>query len=203
MKKILTLVLFVISASAFAQKIWLTPFAGYTFDDRINTYSGYSGKIKGGAHYGASLEFKAHELASIELLYQGQSTTAVSDNYYPHPNKDIDLALQYIMLGILHHRQLGGDKVDGFGGLELGVALANDNTHNQSYTKFGLGFKAGLGIKFNPRIALILQAQLLSIVQGGGLGIYAGTGGVGAGASTYSSITQFGFTGGLSFALGK
>jgi hypothetical protein len=39
-------------------------------------------------------------------------------------------------------------------------------------------------------------------VQGAGGGLYFGTGGAGAGVSTYSSMLQFGLGGGLTFALG-
>jgi hypothetical protein len=45
----------------------------------------------------------------------------------------------------------------------------------------------------------LLQAQLNSISQCGGAGIYAGTGGGGLYVSSYSTIWQFGFAGGLTF----
>jgi hypothetical protein len=40
-------------------------------------------------------------------------------------------------------------------------------------------------------------------VQSGGVGIYAGTGGISTGVSTFSTITQFGFSGGLVFQFGQ
>jgi len=43
----------------------------------------------------------------------------------------------------------------------------------------------------------------MSIAQGAGGGLYFGTGGVGAGVSTYSSMYQFQLGGGLTFKLGQ
>jgi hypothetical protein len=48
-----------------------------------------------------------------------------------------------------------------------------------------------------------LQAQLQSAVQAFGGGLFVGTGGVGAGVNSYSTIMQFGLGGGLVFKFGK
>jgi hypothetical protein len=48
-------------------------------------------------------------------------------------------------------------------------------------------------------IGIKLQAQLLSAVQSLGGGIFVGTGGVGAGVASYSTLYQFGLGGGLVF----
>jgi hypothetical protein len=45
--------------------------------------------------------------------------------------------------------------------------------------------------------------QLLSIPQGAGGELYFGTGGAGAGVSTYSTMMQFALGGGLTFKLGQ
>jgi hypothetical protein len=52
------------------------------------------------------------------------------------------------------------------------------------------------------KFGIKLQAQLTSVSQGAGGGLYFGTGGAGVGLSTYSSIYQFGLGGGLTFKLG-
>ena len=52
------------------------------------------------------------------------------------------------------------------------------------------------------KVAIKLQGQLMSAVQSAGGGLYFGTGGAGAGVSTYSSMYQFGLGGGLVISLG-
>jgi hypothetical protein len=72
---------------------------------------------------------------------------------------------------------------------------------NNSYTKFGWGVRLGLNIWASDRVALKIQTQLTSAVQGVGGGLYFGTGGGGAGVTSYSTIYQFGLGGGLSFKM--
>jgi len=54
----------------------------------------------------------------------------------------------------------------------------------------------------SEKIGLKLTASLLSAVQGAGGGLYFGTGGAGAGVSTYSSMYQFALGGNLVIQLG-
>jgi len=53
------------------------------------------------------------------------------------------------------------------------------------------------------RVGIKLQAEVISAVQGAGGGFYFGSGGSGAGISTYSSMYQWSLGGGLSFKIGK
>jgi hypothetical protein len=200
MKILSTLALLVISICSYAQKIWLTPFAGYTFRETITLSSGYSARIDDGAHYGASLEYMPRSNFGIELMYQRQQTTATPDTYFSM--NPIDVTIQYITVGALHHHAFA-EKLDGYGGLNLGLAFGENKYNDENFTKMGIGIKAGLAIKPTPKIAIRLQGQVLSVVQGFGAGFYAGTGGSGAGVSTYSSIFQFGLTGGISIGLGQ
>ena len=77
-----------------------------------------------------------------------------------------------------------------------------DNDNDNSATKFAWGFRLGANIWASEKMAIKLQGQLISAVQGAGGGLYFGTGGASAGVSTYSSMLQFGLGGGLTFALG-
>ncbi|HTE31932.1 MAG TPA: hypothetical protein VK666_16235, partial [Chryseolinea sp.] len=76
-------------------------------------------------------------------------------------------------------------------------------TEESSYLKFGWGARLGANVWMTEKVALMLQAQLLSAVQGFGGGLYLGTGGAGAGVSTYSTLYQFGLVGGLCVKLGE
>ena len=63
------------------------------------------------------------------------------------------------------------------------------------------GVHAGANIWASDKIAIKIQGQLLSAVQAVGGSLYFGTGGAGAGVSTYSSMLQFGIGGGLTYNL--
>ena len=99
-----------------------------------------------------------------------------------------------------------GSKVEGFGGFMAGAVIINvenpDNGNDNSATKFGWGFRLGANIWASEKVAIKLQGQLMSAVQSAGGGLYFGTGGAGAGVSTYSSMYQFGLGGGLVISLG-
>jgi len=85
------------------------------------------------------------------------------------------------------------------------LGAKNTSGVNQSHntaSKFAWGFRLGTNIWASEKVGIKLQAQLLSISQGAGGGLYFGTGGVGAGVSSYSSVYQFQLGGGLTFKLG-
>jgi hypothetical protein len=190
----------------------LNGYASYVFDDSFDSYydvnanTGYQGKIKGGLQWGLGLEFSPQEYYGIELMYLRQDTEAPTD-YYKNGWKhaDIDLGINYIMLAGNRRMKAPGGNVEGFGGLMLGMCIASgknptENTDG-SATKFAWGARLGANIFGKGNVGLKLQAQLLSAVQGAGGGFYFGTGGAGAGVSTYSSFYQFSLGGGIVFRL--
>ncbi len=216
MKKLL-FTLFMISGiifSGYSQNARINLYGAYVFDDEVtssyDSYNYFNGKIKGGFQKGAGIEFMRGEEFGIELLWIGQSTTVplyYNYGYAFEKHTIIDLDLNYAMLGLTQHMRKIGSKVEGFGGIMLGCLFAsaeNPETNNSdSGEKFAWGLRAGGNIWASDRIALKIQAQLLSAVQSVGGGLYFGTGGAGAGVSTYSSMLQFSIGGGLTFAFGK
>jgi len=177
----------------------LTIFGGYTFQDKVNFSNAY-GYIKEAAHWGLSAEFFLDRMRTLELMYQRMDTHApLYDGYYGTKlNHDNDKAgLNYIMIGGVNYIP-ASPKVMPYGGINLGVCVVT-NKEDYTATKFAIGGKLGVKIKASPVVGIKLQAQLLSVVQGAGGGFYVGTGGTGYGVSTYSTVLQFGFTGGLSF----
>ncbi|PZF73253.1 porin family protein [Taibaiella soli] len=177
----------------------LTIFGGYTFQDKVSFSNSY-GYIKEAAHWGLSAEFFMDRLRTLELLYQRMDTHApLYDGYFgTQLNHDNDKAgLNYIMIGGVNYIP-ASPTVMPYGGINLGVCVVT-NKEDYTATKFAIGGKLGVKIKASPVVGIKLQAQLLSVVQGAGGGFYVGTGGSGYGVSTYSTVLQFGFTGGLSF----
>ncbi len=209
------LMAFIISCLSFSfleaqQEFRLNAFAGYVFDDHVESYysntSYYDGKIKGGFRWGGGLEYMMNPSYGLNLMYLTQSTTVPLTYYDQTPpqgvkSRELDLNAHWIMLG--GARYMRKDKFEPYGGFELGMVISDvkSKTDNESAsnTNFAWGMKIGSNIWLNEKIGIKLQADLRSAVQAAGGGIYFGTGGVGAGVSGYSTIYQFGLGGGLTF----
>jgi len=213
MKSILLILLVCFFITASSQTTRLNGYAMYVFDDKFDSYydnsNYYEGKFKGGLQWGAGLEYMPHPSSGIELLYLNQQTTALTTYAIPGSGiktTNFDVGLNWLMLAGNRYMRKPGSKVEGFGGFMLGAAFINvDNPVNgneNSATKFAWGARLGANIWASEKVAVKLQAQVLSAVQGAGGGLYFGTGGGGVGVSTYSSMYQFGLGGGLTFAFG-
>ncbi len=207
MKKLFLLVI-IITASTIAiqaQGLRLNGYINYTFDDKFETYSNpqsyFNGKIKGGMQWGAGLEYLLSPDYGIELIYFRQDTEAPI-NYWDvlAKNRVLDIGINYIMLGGVRYVE-ASPKLEGYGGLLVGMAIYDNKTpipgEPTSATKFAWGVRLGANIWATERVGIKLQAHLLSAVQSVGGGFYFGTGGVGAGVSTYSTLYQFSLGGGL------
>jgi hypothetical protein len=165
-----------------------------------------NGKIEGGFQWGGGLEYMIHIQQGIELSYLRLDTEAPI-TYYDLTEKKatLDVASNYLMLGST--RYFGSHPVfEPYTGLQVGMGIINftnpENGKSDGDVKFSWGLKAGLNIWATPKVAVVLQAGLLSVVQALGGGVYFGTGGISTGVSSYSSFYQFNLGGGLAFKLG-
>ncbi len=183
--------------AAFGQGIKLTPFAGYTIQDKVYGYYG-DFIIQDGAHFGAALTYERSSNMGIDLMYSTQSTTFSIRDYslgIGNATGDYNGSVSYIMLGSRHSPDFNA-RIAPYGGILVGAAIFSSDKTSDAW-KFSVGGKIGAVIHVNDKFGIMLQTQLLVPVQG--VGIYFGTGG--AGASTSSSATQLGFTGGLEVKL--
>lgn len=216
MKKLLlgsVLIISALTVSAQLEGIRLNGYSAYVFDNSFDTYYTSNqylrGKIKGGFQWGVGMEFLPTEDYGIELVYYRQDTEApVSYDYgIGVADREVDLGVNYIMLGGVRYLNTSGGKLQPYGGLLLGaVIFSNKNPQGDeesSYVKFGWGARLGVNIWATEKVGIKLQAQLLSAVQGFGGGLYLGTGGAGAGVSSYSTLVQFGLGGGLCVKVGS
>lgn len=186
------------SLGAQAQTLRINGFAGYTFRERFDISGSFNarGVVQDAAHFGGGLEFMPTEDYGIEVFYQIQPT-AGSIEAFPVAFGPYDINVNYIMLGGLRYQPFG-DRVSGYGGLCVGAAFL---TGDADASRLALGGRLGLLISGASGVGIKLGAQLFSPIQGVGAGLTFGTGGSGVSVSTYSSIVQFGFTGGLCFTL--
>jgi opacity protein-like surface antigen len=206
MKKLLFLLvcLCFISLFASAQTFSITGFGGYTFRDKVSFGNAY-GYLQEAGHWGVSLEGIRPDGHGIELLFQHQSTHTPL-YFYAAPNSQININtdqtyLSYIMLNAVHYFLMPAT-VQPYGGLGIGMAII-DNKAYSTQTKFAWDAKFGVKFKASPVIGIKLQTQIFSIVQASGSGFYVGTGGAIIAVSSYSTIYQFGFTGGICFDFDK
>jgi hypothetical protein len=197
----LGLVLFM-SIDSFSQGLKLTPFGGYTIQDKVY---GYNGEviIGDGAHYGVVLSVEKDQHTAFEFTYLRQETTFRVSNYNFISNSgNYKGSVNYYMVGSTHSPDFSA-KVAPYGGVMLGAAVFAPSEKYSSETKFAVGMKLGAIIHANDKIGIILQTQLMVPVQGVGVGVGCGGGGCGSGVSTSSTATQLGFTGGVEIKLNK
>jgi len=214
---LVTVTLVSFAQNSFTQHARLNAYGTYVFPDGFDSYysnsSYYNGTIDGSFQGGIGIEYMASERNSFEIKWQHQSTHAPTyyldlGSFGPDEKHTVfDINIDYLTIGSDGHIQKPGSKVEGYGGLLLGAAFVGaknpDNGNHNTATKFAWGARLGCNIWASEKFGIKLQAGLMSIAQGAGGGLYFGTGGVGAGVSTYSSIYQFQLGGGLTFKLGQ
>ncbi|MHA7129336.1 outer membrane beta-barrel protein [Algoriphagus namhaensis] len=215
MKKITYALLFFLCAhTAFSQEIRLNTYAGYVFKDRVDSYfsnsSYYDGTIEDGFRWGVGLEYHIPQRGALELQYLRQST--IAPTVYQDggifggeiQRTTFDLDINWIFVNGTRYFPIN-EIVEPFAGAGIGMgifSLANpDSGRESSATKFAWNIKGGSNFWLAENIAFRAQASLVSAVQSIGGGFYFGTGGSSAGLSTYSSMYQFSFEGGLVFRI--
>lgn len=183
-----------------AQQITLLTFESYSFPDKFNTDYGY-GKIEDGFQWGGGLEFALSDENAIELIYQRLDTDGYVSTFN-FGDYRADMSADFIMIGGTRYAPLS-DVVSGFGTIDLGMVIVSTDFPDQdNVTKFAWALRGGVRIMPpGSRVSFRLHAQLMSAVQAFGGGLYFGTGGGGAGVSTYSTVYQFNLGGSLNVRL--
>jgi len=215
MKKAYLLTFFALVTMLAAAQVRLNAYGSYVFDDGFesyyDTYDYYHGTIKGGFQYGLGVEYVVNKRYGIEVLYLRMPTTApvtfqggVLD---PIKSRELDVVQNFILLGVQSLAQHPNGKLEGFGGLLGGAAIIDvddpASERNASTTEFAWGARLGVNFWAAPKIGFKFQAQLLSVAQATGGGLYFGFPAPGVAVSSYSTIYQFGLGGGLVYRFGQ
>jgi hypothetical protein len=203
-------VVLICATSATAHTLRLNLYGYYAFNDKFDSYfsnsSHYNGVVKGGFVWAAGIEYQIRPRQSMELSYQRMDTKAPT-TYFDNGLKfaNFDLGLNYLMLGGNHYLT-NHPKLQPYCGVQAGLAIAQLNNPATNFsdtrTGFACGIRLGTNYLLTRTIRIKLQAGLASAVQSVGGGFYFGTGGLGAGLSSYSSMYQFQLGGGLVFNFG-
>jgi hypothetical protein len=196
-----------ISFSMKAQKtVEVTPFGGYVFPGTMYSDNGEV-YLNGNAQYGGIISIGVSRVVDVDLLYNRSDTKADLSSYYTLLGYDsqVPLSINYMHVGFTKNFRVN-PMISPFIGFNLGACLFYPKEDNgvkyQDAWFFSMGMNGGAKVYFSKRVGLRLQAQLLMPVQGSGFSMFVGTGGASGGVSVYSTLVQFGFTGGLIFRLG-
>jgi opacity protein-like surface antigen len=206
MKKILiTSVILIIAVAGYSQHLSINAFGGYTFNDRINFGNAYA-YINGGGFWGASVEGVNQQGTGVELLYQYQKTNIPIYTYpggiQQNPAQD-GAVISYLLLNFEQY-MMNNPKIQPYGGIGLGAAFyKGDYPGASSETKFAWDLKAGIKFKASSSVGIKIGAQLLGSAQATGTAFYSpGYGYPPYAYTTYATILQFSFLGGLVFDFG-
>ncbi len=194
-----------------AQSIQIIPMGGYQFPAGVDvSYNdgtlGYRParlRIKGNGNYGVGLHVTLpfHEI-TISVSFTNMDSELTIQPVGEPTDKLFDASQEYWMLGIL--KEVDMDQLRPYGGLILGwTTVRPKDSEYQNASKFSVGLEGGLKYFFNDIVGIMVHARLLLPVQWVGAGLSIGTGGVGAGLTTGSSIIQGDIGGGLVIAFGR
>lgn len=204
-KTLFTFVILIIAAAGYSQHLSINAFGGYTFRDKVNFGNAYA-YINEGGFWGASLEGVNQQGTGVELLYQYQSTKIPFYFYPSNAQQNIGsdgAVISYLLLNFEQY-YMNNPKIQPFGGIGLGAAFyKGDYQGTSSATKFAWDLKLGVKFKFSNSVGLKIATQLLGSAQATGSAFYyPGYGYPPYAYTTYATILQFGFTGGLVFDFG-
>ncbi|MCK9219453.1 MAG: hypothetical protein PHF97_03305 [Bacteroidales bacterium] len=186
---------------SFAQRtVEITPFGGYVFPGTMQAEGGDI-RFIGNGQYGGIVSIAVSPSVDVDLIYN-RSDTKAQINLPGYRYNEIPLSINYIHVGFTKNFRIN-TIVSPFVGYNLGGCMFYpkvDNTYETWF--FSMGLDAGAKIYFAKHFGLRLQAQAMMPIQGTGFTMFVGTGGASGGVSVYSTLVQFGFTGGLIFRLG-
>ena len=178
----------------------VTPFGGYVFASRMSGADVYV-RFLDNAQYGGMMSIAVSRVFDVDLIYNRIDTRA-QVNLYNYPYEEDKLSINYMNIGFTKNFRVN-PTVSPFVGFSMGACLMAPKSGNSyDYWFFDLGLSGGAKIYFAKHFGLRLQAQMYVPMQAAGYTFYFGGGGYSSGVSVYSTMIQFGFTGGLIFRFG-
>jgi len=189
-------------------KVEITPFGGFQWNSRTNTYGGYI-STKDGVNFGGTIDVALNSDVELEFLYiqfPSEATIVIENTGYTSFSTGyLDVSTHYFQIGYIRPVNRGG-KVEPFVAGSIGAVLFTgsefrlpDGTRVDPEDAWRFGFTLGGGarIYFGERIGLRVQARIMAPLYFSGAGVYFGTGGSGVGVSGGLPILQGDFTAGL------
>lgn len=186
-----------------AQSVEITPFTGYTFNHSLPIVGGRA-TLGGGQAWGGMLGFQLNELTEVEVLYSWQGGNSTARSTAIQSNVNTRTNANYIMVGSNRLFPLN-PQMTLFSGLKAGAGiLAFPNGDFNDVSRFSVGVNGGMKYFVSDNIGLRVQANLMMPISNAGANLWWSPGsGAQVGVGGWSSVVQFGFTGGLIFRIAK
>lgn len=207
MKNLKTL-LFIGALALFGNMLWaqgvhLSPFVGYTFQNKFDI-SGGNAKLKDGTTYGATLAIPTSRNSVVEIMYSRQETSIEAYSIFFDEPFIRDAAMNYIMIGGSRVFPSVNDDLQYFGGMRVGAAVLGSQDDNfNTLTKFAAGVNLGFKYFLSDALGIHGGFNMNFPITDVGAGIgWSSSGGASVGVTGWSPIVQFTFAGGLSLRLG-
>ncbi len=205
MKKSLLLALFLISSSSLFAQVELTPYGGWfwTGSVYIPSYSGYfngqDAKVTDMGNYGVRLGVRLPSFMIAEFEWN-HTNFDLTYRDLDGDKASIPVSSNYYWLGAV--RELKEGPMIPFGIFNIGAVNFKNTEDDVNATYFAIGFGGGIKYFMSDKVGIRLQARLMAPMTFNGIYVGCGMYGCGSGASTYSSIIQGDFTGGIILKLG-
>ncbi len=183
-----------------AQKIEITPFAGYMFAGKLNTVDGEL-NIKNGGNYGLIADIRVEEDLMVELMYNRLDTELeIKEQPFDSIKILTDMSIEYYQAGAHYETERG--KFRPFAAFTMGATLFNPAGEDLS-DEWRFSFTAGGGIKyyFVKNVGIRLQWRFMIPVYFSGGALFCSNQECGAVISGGAVLLQYDLTAGLIISL--
>ena len=213
MKKIVIIALILFTTQEIFGQVEIGVFGGWLWTGSIPAWA-QDVKVSDKGNYGITAGYQFHDEMLVNFEWNHTENEATFREYLIGGGLgdaiNVPLTLNYYMLGF-NYLVANSESLVPYGLVNLGLLHTQSTAQNPAYNNSNNWFTAGLGgglrYYLSDRIGIKLQARLLLPMQFGGVGfgcgIGTGGGNCGAGVSTYTSIIQGDFTGGIVLKLGE
>lgn len=186
------------------EKVIITPFAGWVFGGKANTFDGDL-RIQETADYGVNLDFpyKGSKTIRMRLSYSTYDTTVEEwISTTGETNELFDMRVDQYQIGGTNQISESGRMqtylLGTFGVTHFAPRNSRDpNVNYSSETLFSMNFGLGMDVMLTKHVGLNLQGRLLLPFNYYGGSLFCGNGGCNIGISGGSSLLQADVTAGL------
>lgn len=194
-----------VAVYAMSQEIQINPYANYFMAGRLNGYEA-DALFENGPDFGLGLSYGLGRGKNIEVSYTiAASSAALRRNDIGTISEETNMTFGYIQAGYVQDIMLKKPQADirPFGLFTIGAAYLNPEDASYSTVwRFAAAIGGGLKYFITDRVGLRVQARMLMPLFFEGGGFYCGSGGCGAGVSTFTPLVQGDVGGGVVIKLG-
>ena len=184
-----------------AQRIEISPFYGYMYGGKLEIQEGEI-NINNDQEFGGSVTVEISDFVTGEFIYIRQNSyLEFTDRLLGTTERIFDVATEYYLVGGIKSMEVS-ETVVPFGGVNIGVVrYAPQDISLSDEVRFAFGLGGGVKLFISERVGFRVQAHFLFPIQGGGAGIFCGSGGCSGSVGATTSIFQGEVSGGLIFVL--